>query len=71
MITFLVTSVDRVLPANPGDHKPEKLRKAFMTSLEKLGRPKVRSLYLHAPDRSVPFEETLGEMNEIYSQGLL
>jgi len=26
-------------------------------------------LYLHAPDRSVPFEETLEEMNKLYSEG--
>lgn len=31
---------------------------------------KVRVFYLHAPDRSVPFEETLREVNELYKEGL-
>ncbi|EJD05990.1 Aldo/keto reductase [Fomitiporia mediterranea MF3/22] len=60
----------KVYPVNPGDHHPEKLRATFKTSLEKLGRPKVRVLYLHAPDRSVPFEDTLREMNNMYNEGL-
>jgi aflatoxin B1 aldehyde reductase len=42
-----------------------------MESLEKLDRKKVRVFYLHAPDRSVPFEETLGEINKMYKEGLL
>ncbi|KAL5533281.1 hypothetical protein ACEPAF_5057 [Sanghuangporus sanghuang] len=64
-------SIDtKVYPINPGDHQPKKLRETFLTSLEKLGRPRVRTLYLHAPDRSTPFEDTLREVNELYTQGL-
>ncbi|KAF8845007.1 hypothetical protein BDN67DRAFT_877614, partial [Paxillus ammoniavirescens] len=33
-------------------------RSAFLKSLEYLNRDKVRVLHLHAPDRSVPFEDT-------------
>ena len=61
----------RVYPVNPGDHSPEKLRSIFQTSLKLLTPLKPRVLYLHAPDRSVPFEETLHEINELHKQGLL
>jgi len=60
----------RVYPVNPGDHHPTKLRATFQTSLETLKRPKVRVLYLHAPDRSVPFEETLREVNKMHEEDL-
>ncbi|KAH9842788.1 Aldo/keto reductase [Rhodofomes roseus] len=60
----------KVYPSNPGDHSPEKLRAIFQTSLKLLSPLKSRVLYLHAPDRSVPFEETLHEVNELYKQGL-
>ncbi|KZO95172.1 Aldo/keto reductase [Calocera viscosa TUFC12733] len=60
----------KVYPVNPGDHKPENLRATFLTSLKTLGRSKVRVLYLHAPDRSVPFDETLAEMNNLHKEGL-
>ena len=61
----------RVYPVTPGDHAPEKVRSTLKTSLEKLSRSKVRVFYLHAPDRSIPFEETLREINALYSEGLL
>ena len=54
----------------PGDHAPANLRAIFQTSLRSLGVSKVRVLYLHAPDRSVPFEDTLREMNEMHKEGL-
>lgn len=60
----------KVYPVHPGDHLPEKFRATFATSLKLLSPCKVRVLYLHAPDRSVPFEDTLREANEIYKQGL-
>jgi len=60
----------KVYPVKPGDHSPENLRRTFKTSLEKLAPNKVRVLYLHAPDRSVPFEETLREVNELHKEGL-
>ncbi|KAJ7709952.1 Aldo/keto reductase [Mycena rosella] len=63
-------SVDtKVYPAKPGDHSAAVLRSTFFASLEALNRKKVRVLYLHAPDRSVPFEETLEEMNRLYIEG--
>jgi aryl-alcohol dehydrogenase-like predicted oxidoreductase len=61
----------RVYPVNPGDHSPKKLRSIFLTSLQHLKRDKVRVLYLHAPDRSVPFEDTAREINNLYKEGRL
>ncbi|KAH7913812.1 NADP-dependent oxidoreductase domain-containing protein [Hygrophoropsis aurantiaca] len=59
----------KVYPVKPGDHKPEALRATFLKSLEYLKRDKVRVLYLHAPDRSVPFEDTAREINKLYEEG--
>ena len=61
----------RVYPDEAGVHAPERLRAKFFESLEKLNRKKVRVFYLHAPDRSVPFEDTLGEVNKLYNEGRL
>ncbi|KAF8894573.1 Aldo keto reductase [Infundibulicybe gibba] len=59
----------KVYPVKPGDHAPSALRATFLTSLGYLKREKARVLYLHAPDRSVPFEETLGEINKLFEEG--
>ncbi|CAH7668859.1 NADP-dependent oxidoreductase domain-containing protein [Phakopsora pachyrhizi] len=48
-------------PVNPGDHSPERLRDSLDESLKALKVKKIRVFYLHAPDRSVPFETTLEE----------
>ncbi|KAH7340945.1 Aldo/keto reductase [Rhizoctonia solani] len=60
----------KVYPVEPGWHSPECLRAKFTESLEKLNRKQVRVLYLHAPDRSVSFEETIREVNKMYKEGL-
>ena len=59
---------DRVYPNKPGDHLPERLRATFKLSLEKLAPYKARVLYLHAPDRTVPFEDALREVNALYTE---
>jgi aflatoxin B1 aldehyde reductase len=51
-------------------HKPADLRKAINTSLKELKCDKVDMWYLHAPDRSTPFVETLEEINKMYKEGL-
>lgn len=38
-------------------------------SLHELGTECVDIFYLHAPDRSVPFRETLEACNELYQEG--
>ncbi|RDW93834.1 Aldo reductase [Aspergillus mulundensis] len=40
-----------------------------MASLAALKVPRVHVWYLHSPDRTVPFEETLREVNKLYEEG--
>ncbi|KAJ7650790.1 NADP-dependent oxidoreductase domain-containing protein [Roridomyces roridus] len=51
-------------------HSPADLRKGLKDSLAALKASKIDLFYLHAPDRSVPYEETLREINKMYSEGL-
>jgi len=60
----------KIYPLSPGDHKPKKLRATFLTSLKTLGCSNVRVLYLHAPDNTVPIEETLQELDKLHKEGL-
>ena len=63
------TIATKVYPSEAGMHKPERLRHIFETSLRELGQQSVEIFYLHAPDRSVPFEETLEEINQLHQEG--
>ncbi|KAF2669935.1 Aldo/keto reductase [Microthyrium microscopicum] len=56
-------------PFEPGQHKPEKLKAALATSLKELQATCVDIFYLHAADRSVPFQETLEAVNELHKEG--
>ena len=55
----------------PGLHAPDKLKATFKTSLDALGPIKIRVFYLHMPDHSVPYEETLEAVNDLYKEGHL
>lgn len=48
---------------------PADVRSALATSLKTLGSDSVDLYYLHGPDRQVPFEDTLREINSLYQQG--
>ncbi|KAM0546932.1 hypothetical protein ACHAPJ_010590 [Fusarium lateritium] len=56
-------------PAEPGAHSAANLKKTFETSLKELGTDSVDIFYFHAPDRSVPFAETLEAANDLYKEG--
>ena len=56
-------------PHESGAHKPAVLREQLEKSLKELQTDCVDIFYLHAADRSVPFEETLGECNELHKEG--
>ncbi|KAJ5633983.1 Aflatoxin B1 aldehyde reductase member 2 [Penicillium herquei] len=56
-------------PKSPGFHKPAVLRENFEKSLKELNTDQVDIFYLHAPDRSVPFSETLEEVNKLHKEG--
>jgi len=53
----------------PATHSPEHLREALKQSLKSLQTDKIDMWYLHAPDRSTPYEVTLREVNNLYKQG--
>lgn len=63
------TLATKVYPYKAGVHEPESLKEHFNTSLKELGTDAVDIFYLHAPDRSVPFEKTLEAVNELHKEG--
>ncbi|KAF4550836.1 Aldo-keto reductase-like protein 8 [Elsinoe fawcettii] len=56
-------------PNNAGDHSKEIIKQQLEKSLSELGTEQFDIFYLHAPDRSVPFEETLEACNELWEAG--
>ncbi|EEU36120.1 uncharacterized protein NECHADRAFT_97537 [Fusarium vanettenii 77-13-4] len=56
-------------PYKPGDHSTSVVKENLLKSLRELGSDSVDIFYLHAPDRSVPFQETLEACNELHQQG--
>ncbi|KAL3473661.1 NADP-dependent oxidoreductase domain-containing protein [Aspergillus californicus] len=54
---------------NGYSHSGPDVRRSLIESLKTLKVPKVDLFYLHAPDRSTPFEETLREINALYKEG--
>ncbi|RPB12267.1 aflatoxin B1 aldehyde reductase member 2 [Morchella conica CCBAS932] len=53
------TIATKLYPNQPGIHKAASIKENIAKSLSELGMEKVDLWYFHAPDRSVPFEETL------------
>ncbi|KAL8286682.1 hypothetical protein RQP46_004210 [Phenoliferia psychrophenolica] len=51
-------------------HSRGDLRKFINIQLKALNAPSMDMFYLHAPDRSVPFEETFAAVDELYKEGL-
>ncbi|PWY94796.1 aflatoxin B1-aldehyde reductase GliO-like protein [Aspergillus sclerotioniger CBS 115572] len=64
-----LTLATKWYPHNPGEHKPNVLREKLELSLNQLGTDTADIFYLHAPDRSVPFAETLETLNELHKEG--
>ncbi|KAF9944752.1 Aflatoxin B1 aldehyde reductase member 2 [Modicella reniformis] len=60
----------KVWPTGPKAHGSEHLKKTFRESLEALKAKKVDIFYLHAPDYTTPFEETVQAVDELYREGL-
>jgi len=50
-------------------HTPEDVRRGLMSSLKALKADKIDTFYLHGPDRKVPFEDTLREVNKLHEEG--
>lgn len=64
-----LTLATKVYPEEPGMHEPSELRKLITSSLNELGSDSVDIFYLHAPDRSVPYEDTMAEVDKFYQEG--
>ncbi|KAF3018996.1 hypothetical protein E8E14_012843 [Neopestalotiopsis sp. 37M] len=58
------------LRAQGVSHSPDNLRKFLKESLNALKTDQLDLWYLHAPDRSVPFEDTFRAVNDLYKEGL-
>lgn len=56
-------------PYSAGDHARQRVREAVATSLAELGTDSLDLWYMHAPDRSVPFAETLQAADELHREG--
>jgi len=63
-----LTLATKHYPTQPGMHTPDKIREALEISLRELQTDTVDIFYLHAADRSVPFEDTLAEVNKMHKQ---
>ncbi|KAG0220617.1 Aldo/keto reductase [Mortierella sp. GBAus27b] len=59
----------KVWPMAPNAHSFENLKKTFRESLAALKTQKVDIFYLHAPDYTTPFEETIQAVDELYREG--
>ncbi|KAI7772381.1 hypothetical protein LZL87_007742 [Fusarium oxysporum] len=64
-----LTLATKWYPYKPGDHSKAIVKENLNKSLIELGSDSVDIFYLHAPDRSVPFQETLEACNELYQEG--
>ena len=69
MDTKFYPTAGRNLPGEQWSHKPEHLRENLMRSLKALKAEKIDMWYLHGPDRTTPFEETLREVDKLYREG--
>lgn len=64
-----LTLATKCYPSTPGAHTAASLKESLNTSLKELGTDCVDIFYLHAADRSVPFEETLKACDEMHKEG--
>ncbi|RBA18095.1 oxidoreductase [Fusarium proliferatum] len=64
-----LTLATKWYPYKPGNHSKAIVKENLNKSLGELGSDSVDIFYLHAPDRSVPFQETLEACNELYQEG--
>lgn len=64
-----LTLATKWYPSEAGMHKPAVIREQLEISLKELKADCVDIFYLHAPDRSVPFDETLEAVNQLHKEG--
>lgn len=64
-----LTLATKCYPKESGTHKAAVIKEELAHSLSELKTDCVDIFYLHAADRSVPFEETLEALNEMHKDG--
>ena len=64
-----LTIATKCFPSEPGTHNAERITESFNKSLSELKTDCVDIFYLHAADRSVPFEVTLEAVNKLHKEG--
>ena len=64
-----LTLATKCYPTVPGKHKAATIKEELAFSLKELDTDCVDIFYLHAADRSVPFDETLEAVNEMHKEG--
>lgn len=69
MDTKYYPTAGRGMPGEQTTHTPEDLRKHLLQSLKALNTDKVDMWYLHGPDHTTPYEETLRGVNDLYKEG--
>ncbi|KAF9451204.1 Aldo/keto reductase [Macrolepiota fuliginosa MF-IS2] len=67
--TKLYPTLHRAHSTDGITHTPEGLRTHLLKSLEALNVKSLEMWYLHAPDRSVPYEVTFKAVNDLYKEG--
>lgn len=69
MDTKYYPTAGRGMPGPQTSHKPAELRENLMASLKALKCEKIDMWYLHGPDRTTPYAETLEEVDKLYKEG--
>ena len=69
MDTKLYPTVGKGMDTDNWTHRPEHLRQNLQRSLKALNCKKVHMYYLHGPDRTTPYIDTLREVNNLYKEG--
>lgn len=64
-----LTCATKWYPHYAGAHEPEVIEEKLNESLKELGTDCIDIFYLHAADRSVPFQKSLEKLNELHKQG--
>jgi aflatoxin B1 aldehyde reductase len=59
----------KVLSMKPGSHQKAKILEGIDSSLRELNIKQINIEYLHAPDRTTPFEEAAEAMNQAHREG--
>lgn len=60
---------NRAQKSKPISHSPEDLRTHLEASLKALNTDKIDMWYLHGPDRTTPYEDTMREVDKLHKEG--